>query len=560
MSEAHTTSERAGKLNLDGDRRMARRRLGAWVRKLLAAAPELAPALRPLPAVEADGPATATTGARAAREAADAADAALCRKLMDVLTLSADGDAEAILFSATTGREAFAALLEAVDADPTTPDGAEALVEDITRLSWNRHAGSMDFAIAAGDILFRLAHAAGMDYAAFALMRYGTGNVRYDDLVRRLVKAVDQDNAPDRFAHLHATLSVRLHEAGTTLSYKVAIDAITAHARSVGLARPTGPMGPTMTVTQAEQSSLGLGQREATLMTPRRAAPAAFRPTWCLICCARGHDEADCTADIPKGEEPCFFCRKIGHDIKKCPSKDANGFETWNPNAPGDENAMPTPFPRANSGARARWNAKKKQEHFRAFRRHERPADRRGLVDMRGGDVRPRPRDARRDPHQTDARGSAVLPIAPARRDPLRQHGRARAHQAAPRQLAPPPLPRQHRLRVPRHRARPDDRALLQDRAYARGLPHEGLTRRRVPRERRPRLPGVRVRPALNRPDGTIPLPSPDQSWPPDARDTSADARGNLGLPCTTTSPETSPRRTRASSTFRLAGSCWPRR
>ena len=271
MSEAHTTSERAGKLNLDGDRRMARRRLGAWVRKLLAADQELAPALRPLPAVEADGPATATTGARAAREAADAADAALCRRLMDVLTLSADGDAEAILFSATTGREAFAALLEAVDADPTTPDGAEALVEDITHLSWNRHAGSMDFAIAAGDILFRLAHAAGVDYAAFALMHYGTGNVRYDDLVRRLVKAVDQDNAPGLFASLHASLSVRLHETNTTLSYKVVIDAVTAHARSVGLARPTGPMGPTMTVTQAEQSSLGIGQREATLMTPRRA-------------------------------------------------------------------------------------------------------------------------------------------------------------------------------------------------------------------------------------------------------------------------------------------------
>ena len=464
MSEAHTTSERAGKLNLDGDRRMARRRLGAWVRKLLAAASELAPALRPLPAVEADGPATATTGARAAREAADAADAALCRKLMDVLTLSAEGDAEAILFSATTGREAFAALLEAVDADPTTPDGAEALVEDITHLSWNRHAGSMDFAIAAGDILFRLAHAAGVDYAAFALMHYGTGNVRYDDLVRRLVKAVDQDNAPERFAHLHATLSVRLHEAGTTLSYKVAIDAITAHARSVGLARPTGPMGPTMTVTQAEQSSLGIGQREATLMTPRRAAPAAFRPTWCLICCARGHDEADCTADIPKGEEPCFFCRKIGHGIKKCPSKDANGFEAWDPNAQGDENAMPTPYPRANSAARARWNAKKKQEHFRLFQRQQR----------------------RDDGYQ-----------------------RMGPHQAAPRQLAPPPLPRQHRLRVPRHRARPDDRALLQDRAHARGLPHEGPARRRVPRERRPRLPGLRVRPALNRPDGTIPPPSP---------------------------------------------------
>ena len=72
MSEAHTISERAGKLNLDGDRRMARRRLCAWERKLLAAAPELAPALRPLPAVEADGPATATTGARAARDAARA--------------------------------------------------------------------------------------------------------------------------------------------------------------------------------------------------------------------------------------------------------------------------------------------------------------------------------------------------------------------------------------------------------------------------------------------------------------------------------------------------------
>ena len=158
-------------------------------------------------------------------------------------------------------------------------------------------------------------------------------------------------------------------------------------------------------------------------------------------------------------------------------------------------------------------------------------------------------------PHQTDARRPAVLPIAPARSDPLRQHGRARAHQAAPRQLAPPPLPRQHRLRVPRHRARPDDRALLQDRAHARGLPHEGLTRRRVPRERRPRLPGLRVRRALSRPDGTIPPLSPDQAWPPTARDTSADARGDLGLPCTTTSPETSPRRTRASSTFRLAGS-----
>ena len=344
MSEAHTTSERAGKLNLDGDRRMARRRLGAWVRKLLAADPELAPALRPLPAVEADGPATATTGARAAREAADAADAALCRKLMDVLTLSADGDAEAILFSATTGREAFAAILEAVDADTTTPDGAEALVDDINLLSWNRHAGSMDFAIAAGDILFRLAHAAGVDYAAFALMRYGTGNVRYDDLIRRLVKAVDQDNAPERFAPLHASLSVRLHETNTTLSYKVVIDAVTAHARSVGLARPTGPMGPTMAVTQAELTSLGLGAREATLM-------------------------------------------------------------------------------------------------------------------------------------------------------------------------------------------------------------------RRVPRERRPRLPGLRVRRALSRPDGTIPPLSPGQAWPPDARDTSADARGNLGLPCTTTSPKTSPRRTRASSTFRLAGS-----
>ena len=130
---------------------------------------------------------------------------------------------------------------------------------------------------------------------------------------------------------------------------------------------------------------------------------------------------------------------------------------------------------------------------------------------FKGGDVRSRPRDTRRDPHQTDARRPAVLPIAPARRDPLRQHGRARAHQAAPRQLAPPPLPRQHRLRVPRHRARPDDRPLLQDHAHARGLPHEGLTRRRVPRERRPRLPGLRVRRALSRPDGTIPPPSP---WP----------------------------------------------
>ena len=375
MSEAHTTSERAGKLNIDGEKRMARRRLCAWQRKLLAAAPELAPALRPVPGVEIDGPAAATTGARAAREAADAADAALCRKLMDVLTLSADGDAEAILFSATTGREAFAAILEAVDADTTTPDGAEALVDDINLLSWNRHAGSMDFAIAAGDILFRLAHAAGMDYAAFALTRYGTGHVRYDDLLRRLIKAVDQDNAPDRFAPLHATLSVRLHEAGTTLSYKVAIDAITAHARSVGLARPTGPMGHTIAVTQAELTSLGLGAREATLMTPRRAAPVAFRPTWCLICCARGHGEADCTADIPKGEEPCFFCRKIGHDIKKCPSKDALGFETWDPNAPGDENAMPTPFHRANSAARARFNEKKKREHWRLFQRQQRRDD-----------------------------------------------------------------------------------------------------------------------------------------------------------------------------------------
>jgi len=288
---------------------------------------------------------------------------------MDVLTLSADGDAEAILFSATTGREAFAAILEAVDADTTTPDGAEALVEDINYLSWNRHAGSTDFAIAAGDILFRLAHAAGMDYAAFALTRYGTGHVRYDDLLRRLIKAVDQDNAPDRFAPLHATLSVRLHEAGTTLSYKVAIDAITAHARSVGLARPTGPMGPTMTVAQAEPTSLGLGQREATLMTPRRGAPATFRPIWCRICCARGHDEADCTASIPEGEEPCLFCRKIGHGVDKCPSKDALGFEVWDPNAPGEENAMPTPFPRANSAARARFNEKKKKEHWRAFRR-----------------------------------------------------------------------------------------------------------------------------------------------------------------------------------------------
>ena len=84
-----------------------------------------------------------------------------------------------------------------------------------------------------------------------------------------------------------------------------------------------------------------------------RAAPPAYKPVWCVICCARGHDEADCTAAIPEGEEPCFFCRKIGHNYKKCPSKDANGFETWNPNAPGDENAMPTPFPRANSAARA---------------------------------------------------------------------------------------------------------------------------------------------------------------------------------------------------------------
>ena len=188
-------------------------------------------------------------------------------------------------------------------------------------------------------------------------------------------------------------------------------------------------------------------------MTPRRAAPVAFRPTWCLICCARGHGEADCTADIPKGEEPCFFCRKIGHDIKKCPSKDALGFETWDPNAPGDENAMPTPFHRANSAARARFNEKKKREHWRLFQRH-----------------------------------------------------------------------------------------------------HEGPARRRVPRERRPRLPGLRVRPALSRPDGTIPPLPLGRAWPPAARDTSVDARGNLGLPCTTASPKTSPRRTRASSTFRLGG------
>jgi hypothetical protein len=459
MSEAHTTSERAGKLNLDGDRRMARRRLGAWVRKLLAAAPELAPALRPLPAVEADGPATATTGARAAREAADAADAALCRKLMDVLTLSADGDAEAILFSATTGREAFAALLEAVDADPTTPDGAEALVEDITHLSWNRHAGSMDFAIAAGDILFRLAHAAGVDYAAFALMHYGTGNVRYDDLVRRLVKAVDQDNAPGLFASLHASLSVRLHEANTTLSYKVVIDAVTAHARSVGLARPTGPMGPTMTVTQAEQSSLGIGQREETLMAPRRAAPATFRPTWCVICCARGHDEADCTVAIPEGEEPCFFCRKIGHFYKKCPSKDANGFETWDPNASGDENAMPTPFPRANSGARARWNARKKQEHFRAFQRQQRRDDGSTIATQRSH------------------RGSTTLVTT-----------------------TTPPTP----------------------------------------------YPTLAVTNAGGGVGFILDCAAPTSQ--------TFDGR-NLGLPCTTTSPETSPRRTRASSTFRLAGS-----
>ena len=76
---------------------------------------------------------------------------------------------------------------------------------------------AQNFAIAAGDILFRLAHAAGVDYAAFALMHYGTGNVRYDDLVRRLVKAVDQDNAPEALRALRRLLSY----TGPTRPYRL---------------------------------------------------------------------------------------------------------------------------------------------------------------------------------------------------------------------------------------------------------------------------------------------------------------------------------------------------
>ena len=111
--------------------------------------------------------------------------------------------------------------------------------------------------------------------------------------------------------------------------------------------------------------------------------------------------------------------------------------------------------------------------------------------------------------------GPSAVPIIPSGADdnPLRQHRGPRAHPAPPRQLAAPPLPRQPRLRLPRHRARSDPSGLLQDDGPTRRLPHQGPSGGRVPRRRRLRVPGLRVRQTLRR--LRLPLPSTSPEPPP---------------------------------------------
>ena len=88
-----------------------------------------------------------------------------------------------------------------------------------------------------------------------------------------------------------------------------------------------------------------------------------------------------------------------------------------------------------------------------------------------------------------------------------------RTHPAPARQLAAPPLPRQPRLRLPRHRARSDPSGLLQDDGPTRRLPHQAPSGGRVPRRRRLRVPGLRVRQTLRR--LRLPLPSTSPEPPP---------------------------------------------
>ena len=304
MSEVLAVSGTLGKLNLDGGKRQARTDLFGFMRTLLVLDPAVEPAMHARVLDEREGPAAATAAARNDRATADAADAALCQKLMGHLILATVGEARTIVTTAMNGREALAALIEFVDGDAATPNGSDAIVTDTIKVSWNAFPNGLELSKFAYDILARLAHAAGESATEYAQTPYHAGDPHYQSLIRRLVKAIGPDDAPHTSNAVHSALAVELHKPESRLSYHEAMHAIKAQARSIGRDRPASiSRDPTMTVIQADTSSLGLGGRPATLQMTRRAGAAPvheFEKVWCDRCTGWGHRGANCR--IPEGD------------------------------------------------------------------------------------------------------------------------------------------------------------------------------------------------------------------------------------------------------------------